>query len=510
MSWKQRIAAVGLGLGVLVAVELGLRLTDLHDGEHWAPPVLVDVVEQGRTTHRLQLTQAPRFVPAGSAHLRPSPAHASRMRPGEWTIVPSHQRYLLSGGSAAVGQAGMGQGAPSLPPELVEGLPGGPGLLREDLAISGQLASLTGAEVINAGLIAQDSDELVATVRDGLALGPSAVLLYAGNNESLFLSRLLEDTELPVAPVRSRLRQLRLYRLLAGLIQASRRAPSPQETTALSRHGRDRVTWEIFAAQAAVQAEWEAAGRPLVDGDLPTDTAHAAILARWRRNLETIAADLKQAGVQLVIVPTPPRLTAQVFAPAHGPGLPIQVQRAASAHEERAVELLRSGDPAGARAAAQEGIDADDAWAPAWLALGVALDMLGEPSAATDALLMAMALDVSRKRASPALAQVAAEVCEVHGCTTFDAHAVLVERARSEGPGAVYDRFHGDHEHLSPEGSARMAMVFAALLEGDEERARQALLGPAPQVPGASTGQRWLPPARLPVMAPPRPGALPQ
>jgi tetratricopeptide (TPR) repeat protein len=203
-----------------------------------------------------------------------------------------------------------------------------------------------------------------------------------------------------------------------------------------------------------------------MDEHRPTDDVYTALLARFRRNLEAVVRAAQAAGATVTIVPAPPHLGYAPFYTAYGPHLsPHQIRELTTA-TQNGEAALRKGDLDGAASEARTAVRLDPFSAAAWHLLGRALDARGEHAEATDALVHASALDISRKRSQPAFSDVAREVCRELGCTTADAHSALVSEARQRGLAAYTDRF-GDHEHLHPDGNDWVAGLMADLLLAD-------------------------------------------
>jgi hypothetical protein len=543
--WPARLLALGLGLGLVGMVELGLRIGGVAGGATWAPAALVEVVEDGQVSAVFQVRSEPHFVeealPDGRPGLRTHPSHrigkgggfplGGAMRDVHVSVEPAEgvRRYVVLGGSAALGLKPVGpRAARGMPTEK---LPNGASVLPRSAALSGQLeqalaAAGVQAEVVDAGMIAQDSRAVWRIAEAALAMKPTGLVLYLGNNESLGMARALADVQVPeVAVVRGALRHLRIYRVLAELVlpksagaappagaggqatggqaagpgkQGEARGKQPagpgkqpagpgkqpagpgKQGTARGGQHRGgqgggghgggghggKAGHEVLAR--VVQGQWASAGGPLVDGVEATDDVRTAILARFRENIGGIAAMAREAGVAVYVLPTPPHLTYPPFTDAHDPGLSNDALAEASRAHAAADAALRAGDAAGALDAAERAVSADPAHGGAWFVAGIAAGQLGEHADAVDALEHALARDISHKRTDPGFAEAAAEVCaETGGCVSGDAHTALRARARAEGIG-VYDEVLGDHEHLNPAGNAWVAAQVAALILADD------------------------------------------
>jgi tetratricopeptide (TPR) repeat protein len=473
--WGMRVGAIVLGLAVLASGELLLRLLGVADGESWSPPRLTYVVQNGEVQGEFEARAGAHFVSEplnGQPGLRTSRTYAlgsgtgfpvnGSMRDEHFTATPAEgtERYFVLGGSAAMGQAPIAR--QSRHTVQTERLPNGVRALPDAHAISGQLeaklrqAGRT-AEVINAGMIAQDSAGVLRIAREVLAWKPTGLVLYLGNNEGIGLSAGMGQVSVPrLEPVASRLHQLRLYRLLANqLIPARQRleqAPSDL-VSGLQPEVLGRITL----------AQWNAAGRPLIHDITPTDDVYKALLARFEHNIRAVVHAARDVGATVTIVPTPPHLGYSPFFTAYGPHLAPDEIQVLTGHTRDGEVALKRGDPSRASQAARLALDIDPYSATAWYLLGRSLSEQGQNTEAVDALLHAHALDISRKRSQPAFAEVAARVCEELGCRSANAHARIVAEALEQGLSVYEDRF-GDHEHLHPEGNAWIAGLLAEQL----------------------------------------------
>lgn len=478
--WGTRLAAVGLGLALLVGVELVLRATGAADGDGWAPPRLVYVVQNGEVQGEFEARAGAHFVDQpvdGQPGVRTSRTYAlgsgtgfpvnGSMRDEHFTRQPVDgvERYFVLGGSAAMGQAPITRQRHAA--VQTERLPNGVRALPDAQALSGQVeqrlrSAGRSAEVINAGMIAQDSAGVLRIAREVLDFGPTGLLVYMGNNEGIGLSAGMGQVEVPrLEPVASVLHRLRLYRALAD-----RLVPVRQRLEQAPRDVVGGLQPEVLGRISL--AQWQAAGRPLMDGELPTDDVYGALLQRFERNLRALVTEAAARGAEVTVVPTPPHLGYAPFFTAYGPQLrPSDIDALDRACKE-GEQALRRGDLDRAEQAARAAVAVDPFSAGAAHLLGRVLDARGDAPGAVEALSRAHALDLSRKRSLPAYAAVARTVCAELGCQTADAHARLTEEARAVGLQAYTERF-GDHEHLHPAGNAWVADLMVELLLADGE-----------------------------------------
>ncbi len=317
------------------------------------------------------------------------------------------------------------------------------------------------AEVINAGMIAQDSGSVRLIANEALAFKPEALLLYMSNNEGIGLAYAMRGTEIPVIrEFRGALRNLRIYRVLAETL-----APKIRETQSVDtgRDANQRTQYENRVLGDVVLAQWASAGEPLIEAGQPTDAPLSALQTRFKANLAHIVRDAKAVGVDVYVIPTPPHLPQPPFFSGHNPTLSNSRMKKVERSVVEALESTRSDELQRAVKAARRAIDLDSSHASAHHALGMALDHQGNHDEAVNALVHALYLDLSRKRTLPDYGRIAQEVCEELGCTTASAHNLLSERARQEGM-EVYETMLGDHEHLNPAGNTWIAGVFESLI----------------------------------------------
>jgi len=473
--WVSRLAALTLGLGVLAGAELLLRLANIASGTTWTPPRLVYVVQNGEVQGEFEARSGAHFVSEprhGRPGVRTSRTYAlgsgtgfpvnGSMRDEHFTQEPESntERYFVLGGSAAMGQAPVaGQSRNRV---RAERLPNGVSALPDQHALSGQLEQRLRAagrtvEVINAGMIAQDSAGVLRIAQEVLQYSPTGLVLYLGNNEGIGLSSGMGEVSVPrMQPVASVLHTLRLYRLLADrLIPAKQRlAEAPTEVVSgLQPEVLGRITL----------AQWRTAGQPLMNDGTPTDDVYEALLARFEHNLRAIVTAAHARGVRVVIVPTPPHLGYTPFYSSTRPGLSTAELKQLEQLEKESLTALKRGNPERAIRSARAAVALDDSSAKAWFNLGKSLNANGEYASAIDALVLAHSLDLSRKRSQPAFAEIAIQVCADLGCSAASAHEHILETARHDGL-AIYESRFGDHEHLHPEGNAWVAAIVSDLL----------------------------------------------
>ncbi len=461
-------------------LELFLRTQGVADAEVYEPPRLVSVVNDGAIAGEFEFrfgAHFETFEEGGEAWIRTAADY--RLSPGagypgnggmrdiRFTAEPPEgvRRFVLLGGSAALGQAPSRSGPQDW---TATDLPGGPGALDLSQTISGQLeAQLSqagvNAEVINAGMIAQDSGSVRSIASEVMDYGPEGLLLYMGNNEGIALAYAMNGADLPViVEVRGWMRSLATYRWLAD-----RLSPRIRSTRRLDP-GRDgeRIEYENRVLAEVVQTQWASAGAPLDEDSLPTDTPYLALQERFRSNLTHIVEEATRRGVKVYVIPTPPHLTHPPFSTSHDPRVATGTRK--SIERTLVAGHLSLGNQAAddTLAKAETALDQDRVHAPSLHLQGLALGALDRREEALSALEQALLWDISRKRTLPAYGRIAREVCAAQGCTAGDAHLDLLERVQEVGL-SEYDRMLGDHEHLNPEGNAWVASLFAALILED-------------------------------------------
>jgi len=480
--WFFRLLALLLGLSLVAGLELGLRLAGVADAPVYEPPRLVTVIREGAIQGEFEFKFGRHFEEwtdeQGQARVRT--ARECVLEPGAGypggggmrdisfsaQPEPDARRFFVLGGSAALGQAPVARGQHDW---TTTPLPSGPGALDESQAISGQLQAILqargeNAEVINAGMIAQDSGSVRLIAREVLAWQPEALLLYLGNNEGIGLAYAMKDLDLPVvSEMRGAFRNLRMYRLIAD-----RLVPALHQTRNLASQAEGRRTdVENQVLGEVVLTQWASARRPLIDAqEQPEDAPFLALQERFRRNLTLIVQEAAQAGVGVYVIPTPPSLLTRPFFPGHHPTLSHQRLERCEQYVNVGYQALEARDWAQAAEFGAKAVELDDANAGGHYVLGAALGGLDRREEALASLERALLLDLSRKRTLPAYVPIAQQVCAELGCRTGDAHGALKALALAEGT-AVYDRMLGDHEHLTPQGNAWVAGLFAELMRGE-------------------------------------------
>jgi tetratricopeptide (TPR) repeat protein len=447
-----------------------LRALGVSDSEDYAPPKLVQIIRNGEIQGELSSTQRSIFIETEEGRIETDPVHwrgegggfplSGSMRRLDFTREPSEgtERYFLLGGSVALGQQPV-----NLQIKVdwkTTRLGNNVSVIEDRLSIAGRAEALLEeqgikAEVLNAGMIAQDSGGVRRIAAEALEYRPKGLFVYIGNNEGEGINYSMQGEELPSLPeVRSLLRESRVYRLLADrAVIAGREASKPPERL----HG---GTSEVLGRM--VRTQWRAEGRPMMEEGVPTDSVWQALHSRLESNIRIIVEQAEKTGTQIYLIAAPPHLGYEPMYDANDPSLLENEIFRYSGHMERASQASRRGDWEEARAQLVEAIRIDRTHAASWHQLGLALEKLGRNPEAWKALEQALLLDLSRKRSLPSYSDLAGRLCEELGCRALDLMPKLEEDFTEQGL-EVYDRRWGDHEHLTPEGCDWVARAFAEL-----------------------------------------------
>ncbi len=176
-------------------IELGLRIAGVAEGQQYAPPRLIKVMKDGKLEGEYVQNSEPFFQTRGQ-YIVTNPQYVNgrgdgfpasgAMRKLKFTPEPTKPRYFVLGGSAALGQHGVDIKVPVT--WSTERLGQGVSVLPEELSLSGQISSKLkesghSFEVLNAGMIAQDSGGVRRIALEVLQYKPTGLILYLGNNE---------------------------------------------------------------------------------------------------------------------------------------------------------------------------------------------------------------------------------------------------------------------------------------------------------------------------------------
>ncbi|MEC8379432.1 MAG: hypothetical protein VXZ96_03885 [Myxococcota bacterium] len=465
----RRLLALGVGILLFLGIEILFRVLGIAAGSSYAPPRLIQVVENGQIQGELVQQSTPYFEVINDKQVQTAsvyregngdgfPASGS-MRQVRFNKNPTKPRYFILGGSAALGQNPV-----NLKIERTwKTVPLGKQVraLDEPLSISGQVRLALakkgqGAEVINIGMIAQDSGGVRRIALETLRFSPKALLLYMGNNEGIGLSFGMQGEELPIVPeVRSMLYDLRTFRLLSDWIQPMRQRQSQQLPPL--KGTKPEVLGRL------TQTQWRAAGSALMAESGPTDSVYQALLNRFEQNLRDIVEAANAQNTQVVILPTVPHLGYPPFYDANNPALLESEIQTYTQLLGSAKQQLEQQKWSAAEKTLKSALEIDQTHATAWFWLAQSLDEQGRFTEMLNAARHAHLLDISRKRSLPDYFNVAKTVCDELGCIADNAMPSLEKLLKAYGL-QVYDRLYGDHEHLTPEGCAWIGQRFAAHL----------------------------------------------
>jgi lysophospholipase L1-like esterase len=456
---------------LFVIIEVVLILFGIADGEDYMPPRLVRIIEEGEIQGEFSTDEGAIFSEKQDGSIENNPAywggtgsgyypHAGSMRRVRFTKTPQKTRYFLLGGSAALGQQPVNLKVPMNWKTIK--LDNSVTALAESISISGQLESKLkkhdkDVEVLNTGIIAQDSGGLRRVAKQVLDQNPTGILMYLGNNEGIGVALGMEGETLPLVPeIRSVVRSSRLIRIL--LDRVLRIQQSRQHKQPITLHG---STPEVLGK--LIQTQWRLEGKPLMENGLPTDAVYKAINKRFKENLRRIVGMAKEKNVQVYILPIAPHLGYPPFFDANDPSLLEQGIFSYSRQMEQANQAQRRKDWGAAQKFLKAAIEIDGTHATSWYQLGVVENRLKNYESSWKALEKSVLLDLSRKRALPSFAQMSKEVCNNMGCKTLDLHQLQKNDFMKKGL-QLYDNRYGDHEHLTPEGCSWVADAFMELI----------------------------------------------
>lgn len=434
--WARRVAFSLAPLVILaVGAELGLRASGYRG-------------EPDRTVSwcREHTLVRPPFFPTievDGAHIARAPAPESQGRPFPVEKDPGVFRAFALGGSAVHGYGFTRAGAwpDKLEERLVQAWPD------------------RDVEVINAGVIAWSSQQVLAMAKDALAAyQPDALLVYSGNNELLEwfdARRYLPEPEFR-RWVRGltwgrELRGLRTYRWLLGAVGA----------VDLGAWGQTRYTDD----EVLPRDRWA----PLTADDRTfAETA-------WRANITRLMEEAEAAGVPVYLSTVAVNLDDAPGDWDDGAGEPPEVGE----HLVAADRAMAAGDftAAGREGAAALRLRDSATVRYRWAQL---LRRHGQPEAAADAYRDALVRDENPNRALPGINAAARDLAE-RAAGFVDADAVLAARV----PDGVTDwSVIYDHCHPTPDSHTALADAWAEALAG-------AVPSPAP-APGPLHVDAWL------------------
>jgi tetratricopeptide (TPR) repeat protein len=381
------------------------------------------------------------------------------MRTLKFTPEPTKPRYFVLGGSAALGQHGVDIKIPIN--WSTERLGQGVSVLPEELSLSGQIQSQLAskgidAEVLNAGMIAQDSGGVRRIATEVLQYKPTGLILYLGNNEGIGMAFGMQGEQLPWVPeVRDQLRVFRTYRVLSEKLMPARQrfsAPPPKL----------KGTKPVVLGQMT-QTQWRAADEALILDGKPTDSVYQALHRRLEENLRAIVKAANAQGTEVYIITTVPHLDYPPFYDANSPDLMEQDIQAYTQRIGQAKQLIAQRQWNEMTKVLEEAISIEPNHATAHHLLGSAYNGQKEYAKAWQSREKALMLDLSRKRTLPSYATIAQDLCSNTNCNTTSLYPWFEEAVSKRGF-VVFQEMYGDHEHLNPKGIALVAEHFTDMI----------------------------------------------
>lgn len=465
-KWLYRLLAVGLGFFIVLALEGVLRILHVAPDEDFAPEQLMTIVENGQIKGEIVRSGAPYFLDQGEGMVETNPLYhrgkgggfpqTGSMRKTRFRKEPTSERYFLLGGSAALGQQPVNLKIPQTWPTVplgnsVYALPEGQsisGVLEKKLRQSG-----ADVEILNAGMIAQDSGGVRRLVSEIIPYKPTGILLYMGNNEGIGMAYGVNGITLKQVPdMQINLRKFRIYRVLRNTF-----APEKFSDAAKLIGTKPEVLGRL------TQNEWRKAGQAQITGSQPTDPVHHALMQRWRTNISAMQELCDEHGIALYIIATPPHLLYPPFYSSNSPDLTDQGIRSYSGLLKQSQDFERAQSWKEMLNASKRALSIEQYHAQGWFVHAKAQQKNEQRRSAFSSYERALLLDLSRKRTRLEYTQASIDFCSEHTCKSMSAHAVMKEDVLEQGF-SLYDQRFGDHEHLTPDGCAWIAGLFASLL----------------------------------------------
>ena len=465
-KWLYRLLAIGLGFFLLASLEGVLRLLHVAPDADFAPEQLMTIVENGQIKGEIVRSGAPYFLDQGEGMVETNPLYhrgkgggfpqTGSMRKTRFTKEPTSARYFLLGGSAALGQQPVNLKIP----QTWSTIPLGNSVyaLPEALSISGVLEkklqqSGKDVEILNAGMIAQDSGGVRRLVSEILPYKPTGILLYMGNNEGIGMAYGVNGIMLKQVPdMQINLRKFRIYRVLRNTF-------SPEKFSDTRKLSGTKP--EVLGS--LTQNEWRKAGQAQVSGEEPTDPVHHALMQRWQTNISAMQELCDENGIALYIITTPPHLLYPPFYSSNSPDLTDQGIRSYSDFLKQSQDFERARSWKEMLNASQKALGIEQYHAQGWFVHAKAQQKNEQISNALTSFERALMLDISRKRTRLEYAKAAMNFCSQNSCSSMSAHDEMRKDVQEKGF-SLYDQRFGDHEHLTPEGCAWIAGLFASLI----------------------------------------------
>jgi tetratricopeptide (TPR) repeat protein len=320
-------------------------------------------------------------------------------------------------------------------------------------------------EVVTTAMSAVNSWTLLEFVPEILAIEPDAVLIYAGHNEFLGIlgvGSAYSAGSAPLTRLATKLRHLRTYRVLEGLLAR------PHGGATSQRAGEEGAMMARVAAERRIP--------------LGSDMYNAGV-AQFERNMRAIMERYRSAGVPVLVA------TLASNERDHPPFLSEDPPEVRSTFDE-VVAALRAGRPDRALASAEALRAQQPGSALAWFRIAEALAANGRADEATRAWQRARDLDLLRFRAPSEFNTLLVELARRTHARLVDVEALFRARSRF---GAIGKELMLEHVHPNVDGYFLLAQAFhEAILDAG-------LLGPASRAVPEAVARREVPLSRADV-----------
>jgi len=381
------------------------------------------------------------FVPAGEGCVRTADAYAGSASPMMHRLevctpaAPGTLRVVVVGGSEVFGIPYSDE----------------PDVILTGVARTLLQRALPGrpVEVLNLGLVGQDSSAMLAMVGEVRAWRPDFVVFGGGGADARRYYERAATLNPGIWEARKkaeRLGTLRLLRKWTAGTDAPVRVVPPSDIADRKRTEQRRY----------VQRRWEIEGEPPVrweDGwPRRTDPDWLLVVDTWVQRVEAMQALAEEAGFRLVVAPPAPNLHVPAEASVHDPRLAPEVVAGLDAVV---------ADPRATVDALRKVVAADPAWGRGRFALASALESAGQTDEAWTEFERARRLDYSGLAFPPELVDAGAATCARVGCRFVDSRPA----ARAASKSYTLDLYRSPG-HYSKRGNALLAGELArALLE---------------------------------------------
>ena len=254
------------------------------------------------------------------------------------------------------------------------------------------------AEVLNAGMIAQDSGGVRRIAMEVLQYKPTGLILYLGNNEGIGMVLECKENNFPGYQRFATVFDSREY-IESFLTSYSCSATFLQATSDTQWNKTNGVGTNDTNTMAA-------ADQPLFEDDHPTDSVYLALQKRLKQNLQSIVNAANDVGTKVYIITTVPHLDYPPFYDANPPNLvekDIQAIHKESVGQNslKTKEMARYG-----KRLYWKHFPMKPIYASGYYLLGTALERQKYPQS-WEARNKALLLDISRKRSLPVYADIA-------------------------------------------------------------------------------------------------------